>query len=175
MASDPFEDLERREKEPQMKRLTTSVILIGALVAVAAFAVASATASPKKNATITQTMVIVGHSLGAKGSDGLRHDTTLGANFSVPQGTKVTVTVYNYDEGPHTITAPKLGLNVTIPGAKDEENGVPSQKTFTFTASKAGEFSWWCSLPCDAGQKFWDMKNSTKKNGFMAGLITVSA
>jgi plastocyanin len=92
----------------------------------------------------------------------------------VLQGAEVTVTVYNYDEGPHTITAPKLGLNVTIPGARDEENGVPSKKTFTFTASKAGKFSWWCSLPCDAGQKFWDMKHPTKKNGFMAGLITVT-
>jgi plastocyanin len=156
-----------------MKRLTTYLLLIGALVALVVVAVASATASSTK--TITQTMVIVGHSLGAKGSDGLRHDTTLGANFAVPQGSRVTVTVYNYDEGPHTITAPKLGLNVRIPGAKDEEKGIPSKKTFTFTATKAGKFIWFCALPCDAGQGYWDMKNPSKKIGFMAGYITVSA
>lgn len=157
-----------------MKRLAIYTVLIGSLVAVAAYAVASATAARTNNPMVTQTMVIVGHSLGAKGADGLRHDTTLGANFTVQVGSKVTVTVYNYDEGPHTITAPKLGLNITVPGARDEENGVPSSKTFTFTASKAGAFTWHCALPCDAGQKFWDMKNPTKKIGFMAGTITVT-
>lgn len=158
-----------------MKRLNTYLLLIGALVALAAFAVASATASSTKTAKVTQTMVIVGHSLGAKGSDGLRHDTTLGASFTVAQGSQVTVTVYNYDEGPHTITAAKLGLDVTIPGAKDEKNGVPSSKTFTFTATKAGKFLWLCSLPCDKGQGYWDMKSPSKKIGFMAGYITVTA
>jgi plastocyanin len=158
-----------------MKRLSIYTVVIGSLVAFTAYAVASATASPANTPAVTQTMVIVGHSLGAKGSDGLRHDTTLGANFTVQVGSKVKVTVYNYDEGPHTITAPKLGLNITIPGASDEENGVPSSKTFIFTAAKAGKFTWYCALPCDAGQKFWDMKSPTKKIGFMAGYITVTA
>jgi plastocyanin len=158
-----------------MKRLTTFVFLIGSLVALGAFAVVSATASSTKAASVTQTMVIVGHSLGAKGSDGLRHDTTLGASFTVAQGSRVKVTVYNYDEGPHTITAAKLGLDVTIPGAKDEENGVASKTTFTFTATKAGKFLWFCSLPCDKGQGYWDMKSPSKKIGFMAGYITVTA
>lgn len=162
-----------------MKRLIPFLLLIGAVAALAAFAVASATASQTapsaKTVAVTQTMVIVGHSLGAKGSDGLRHDTTLGASFSVPQGSQVTVTVYNYDEGPHTVTAPKLGLNVKIPGAKDEKNGVPSSKTFTFTAANAGKFLWFCSLPCDKGQGYWDMKNASTKIGFMAGYITVTA
>jgi plastocyanin len=158
-----------------MKRLTTFLFLIGSVVALGAFAVVSATASSKKAASVTQTMVIVGHSLGAKGSDGLRHDTTLGANFTVAQGSRVTVTVYNYDEGPHTITAAKLGLNVTIPGAKDEENGIASKTTFTFTAKKAGKFLWFCSLPCDKGQGYWDMQSPSKKIGFMAGYITVAA
>jgi hypothetical protein len=159
-----------------MKRLTTFLLLTGAVVALAAYAVVTATASSTKTAPkITQTMVIVGHSLGAKGSDGLRHDTTLGANFSVPQGARVTVTVYNYDEGPHTITAPKLGLNVTIPGAKNEEKGIASKTTFTFVAEKAGKFLWVCKLPCDKGQGYWDMRNASKKIGFMAGYITVTA
>ena len=160
-----------------MNRLTTYLLLVGTVVAMTAFAVASATgaATASSTKTVTQTMVIVGHSLGAKASDGLRHDTTLGASFSVPRGSKVTVTVYNYDEGPHTITSPKLGLNVKIPGATDEKNGVPSSKTFTFTAANAGQFLWYCALPCDAGQAFWDMKKPSTKIGFMAGHITVTA
>jgi hypothetical protein len=156
-----------------MKRLVITLTLIGAIAGLVVFAVATATAS-STTPTATQTMVIVGHSLGAKGSDGLRHDTTLGASFTVQQGTRVVVTVYNYDEGPHTITAPGLGLNVTIPGAKNEEQGIASKTTFSFIATKAGKFLWVCKLPCDAGQKFWDMKNPEKKIGFMAGYITVS-
>lgn len=156
-----------------IKRLT---ILFGLLTAAVALVAYSATAaSSSKRPTVTQTMVIVGHSLGMKGSDGLRHDSTLGASFKVPRGARIVVTVYNYDEGPHTITSPKLGLNVRIPGAKDEGNGVPSKKTFSFIAKKAGKFVWFCALPCDAGQKYWDMQNPTKKIGFMAGYITVSA
>jgi hypothetical protein len=160
-----------------MKRFATFLLLIGTVVALAAYAVVSAMASTSTSSTkkVTQTMVIVGHSLGAKGSDGKRHDTTLGANFTVPQGSRVTVTVYNYDEGPHTITAPKLGLNVNIAGAKNEEQGIASKTTFTFIAKKAGKFLWVCKLPCDAGQGYWDMKNTGKKIGFMAGNITVTA
>jgi plastocyanin len=158
-----------------MKRLSSFILLIGAVAAVTAFAVVSASASTSSLKKVTQTMVIVGHSLGAQASDGLRHDTTLGASFTVQRGSRVTVTVYNYDEGPHTITAPKLGLNVTIPGAKNEEKGIASKKTFTFVTKKTGKFLWYCTLPCDAGQGYWDMKSPSKKIGFMAGYITVTA
>ena len=160
-----------------MKRLTTFLTVLGVIAAVTAYTVVSASASTSKSSgkKVTQTMVIVGHSLGAKASDGLRHDTTLGASFSVPRGSRVTVTVYNYDEGPHTITAPKLGLNVTIPGAKNEEKGIASKKTFTFVANKTGKFLWHCTLPCDAGQSYWDMKSPSKKIGFMAGYFTITA
>jgi plastocyanin len=161
-----------------MKRLTTYLVLIGAAAASVAFAANAATASPAKGQTVYKTMIIVGHTLGQKGPDGLTHDTTYGANFSVDKGQRVTVTVYNYDEGPHTITAPGLKLNVKIPGAKDEEKGVPSKTIFSFTATKVGTFRWFCSLPCDAGQKYWAMSASKKgigQDGFMAGYITVTA
>lgn len=160
-----------------MKRLTTYLVLLSAAVACVAFAVSTATASPKAT-TVHETMIIVGHTLGQKGSDGLNHDTTYGANFSVERGQPVTVTVYNYDEGPHTITNKALGLNVQIPGAKNEVQGIPSKTLFSFTAKKVGTFRWYCSLPCDKGQGYWAM-NVTKKgigrDGFMAGNITVTA
>ena len=123
-------------------------------------------------------MIIVGHTLGQKGSDGLQHDTTYGANFRVKKGERVTVTFYNFDEGPHTITNKALGLNVKIPGATNEKKGIPSKTVFSFTAKKVGNFRWYCSLPCDKGQGYWAM-NVTKagiaRDGFMAGYVTVTA
>ena len=159
-----------------MKKLTTSVVLLGAAVA-AALGVSAATASPKAT-TVHETMIIVGHTLGQKGSDGLTHDTTYGANFSLKRGQRVAVTVYNFDEGPHTITNKALGLNVTIPGAKNEKQGIPSKTVFSFTPKTAGTYRWYCSLPCDKGQGYWAMavtKKGTGRDGFMAGYITVTA
>jgi hypothetical protein len=161
-----------------MKRLTTYLMLLGAAVACAAFAVSTATASPATPKAVYTTMIIVGHTLGQKGSDSLNHDTTYGADFSVKRGQRITVSVYNYDEGPHTITNKALGLNVTIAGAKDEEKGVPSNTVFSFTPKKAGKFRWHCALPCDKGQGYWAMnvsKASIGRDGFMAGYITVTA
>ena len=159
-----------------MKRLTAYLVMIG--VTVAALALAASVATAKTSQTAYETMIIVGHTLGQKGSDGLTHDSTYGANFSIERGQLVTVTVYNYDEGPHTITNKALGLNVTIPGAKDEVKGVPSKTIFSFTAKKVGTFRWHCALPCDKGQGYWAM-NVTKagmgRDSFMAGSITVTA
>jgi plastocyanin len=161
-----------------MKRLSTYLILLGAAAASVAVAVSAATASSAKTTTVYKTMIIVGHTLGQKGSDGLTHDTTYGANFSVKKGQLVTVTVYNFDEGPHTITNKALGLNVKIPGAKNEEQGIPSKTVFSFTPKKAGMYRWYCSLPCDKGQGYWAMAVSKKgigRDGYMAGYITVTA
>lgn len=160
------------------KRLTSSLVAIVAVVALGAFAVSVATASPATR-TVHRTMKIVGHEEGIKGSDGLKHDTTFGANFTVKVGEKVVVTVYNYDEGPHTITAAGLKLNVSVPGAKDEEKGIPSKTVFTFTPTKAGTFRWHCALPCDKGQGYWAMSSGPSgkpdRDRFMAGYITVAA
>ncbi len=160
-----------------MKRFATYLALIGAAIATIAFT-SAATASTASAKPVYKTMIIVGHTLGQKGPDGLSHDTTYGANLSVEKGQKVVVTVYNFDEGPHTITAPALKLNVKIPGAKDEEKGIPSKTTFTFTPTKVGSFRWFCTLPCDAGQKYWAMtagKSGPGQAGFMAGSISVTA
>jgi hypothetical protein len=160
-----------------MKRLSALLLLAVAAIASAAFAASVALAPPAPQ-TAYQTMIIVGHTLGQKGSDGLLHDTTYGANFTAKVGQKVVVTVYNYDEGPHTITAPGLKLNVVIPGATNEKQGIPSKKVFTFVPSKKGTFRWRCALPCDARQHGWAMtpdKTGPGQLGFMAGNITIAA
>lgn len=124
--------------------------------------------------------------------DGLGHDTFMLTGLSsadaknpavrttidVKAGDKVTVTVTNYDEGPHTFTAPELGINETVAPAKNAEKGIPNKTTFTFTVKKAGKFRWFCTSPCDAGQKGWamtaDKSGQTDHVGYMAGFVVAS-
>lgn len=101
---------------------------------------------------------------GKIGSDGNWHDAFLPADFSVKAGQVVHVTVYNYDDMPHSFTAAALGENVTIPGGSEDR---PSKTTFTFTApTKAGSYDWYCAMPCDP----WAMMH----DGFMKGRVTVA-
>jgi len=101
---------------------------------------------------------------GKLGSDGSWHDAFLPADFSVKAGETVQVTVYNYDDMPHTFTAMGLGTNVEIAAGSEEK---PSRTTFTFRApQKAGSYEWYCALPCDP----WSMAHF----GFMKGHVTVT-
>lgn len=101
---------------------------------------------------------------GKKGSDGQWHDAFLPADFSVKAGATVHVTVYNYDDMPHTFTAPGLGTNAKISAGSEKK---ASKTTFTFTApDKAGSYEWLCTLPCDP----WSMAHY----GFMKGHVTVT-
>lgn len=101
---------------------------------------------------------------GKLGSDGSWHDAFLPADFSVKAGATVQVTVYNYDDMPHTFTAMGLGTNVEIAAGSE---GKPSKTTFTFRApQQAGSYEWYCSLPCDP----WSMTHF----GFMKGHVTVT-
>lgn len=106
---------------------------------------------------------------GRRGPDGQWHDAYLPANFTVHAGDKVTVTVYNYDTGSHTFTSPTLSaaglINEMIPAGSEN---APHKTTFTFTApSQAGNYLWWCAMPCDP----WAMAHI----GYMRGYVTVVA
>jgi plastocyanin len=104
---------------------------------------------------------------GRKGSDGNWHDAFLPADFSVKAGATVKVTVYNYDDMPHSFTAAGLGVNQTIPAGGGSMKEAPGKVTFTFTAPmKAGSYEWYCALPCDP----WAMAHE----GFMKGKVTVT-
>lgn len=105
---------------------------------------------------------------GAKlASDGKLHDAYLISRFTVTKGDAVTLTIYNYDGGPHTFTLRALGLNVQVPGSK--KTGAPSTTTVTFTAKKAGSFVWQCMDPCDGQNKDWAMTHL----GYMKGTFVV--
>lgn len=175
-----------------MKRLfalALGLVALAALSASAGGALAGNTAKHARAAAAQQMTIYVfrGKESVPGAADGKGHDTMVPSTFGVKVGVPVNVTVINYDEGEHTITAPGLGLNAIIKpgtefttppaGASATEllnQVVPGVTHFTFTVKKAGVYRWHCALPCDAGAKGWAMSSDptgTDKNGFMAGYI----
>lgn len=156
---------------------------------------ASTPAKPNTPAKQQFAMQVLTSKMAAKdgylGPDGNGHDTFMLANLASAQasnpqvrsnldvnvGSRVTVTVTNYDEGPHTFTVPGLGVTATIKAATDPKKGIPSTTTFTFTAKKSGKFRWYCALPCDAKHKSWAMseeKGEQDQVGYMAGYVVAA-
>jgi plastocyanin len=99
-----------------------------------------------------------------KGPDGKYHDAFIPADFTIHAGDRVRVTVYNYDDMPHSWTATDMGVNQTIAAGSET---APSKTTFTFTAPSAGKYEWWCALPCDP--------YAMSTDGLMRGYVTVAA
>ena len=127
---------------------------------VAAAAPAAALAPESINLTIVPDALM--------GSNKHTHDAYLPAYLSARAHQKVIVTVYNLDTSPHSFTAPSLGLNAIIAGAKSQ--GGVGMTTFSFTAARDGVYHWKCILPCDnGGANAWAMSH----DGFMAGTITI--
>lgn len=139
-----------------------------------------AAAAPEIAAAAGQSLeaTMYGSHLGIKGPDGKPHDVMIPTNFVIKAGVPVTMTVTNYDEGPHTITATEMGLNAQIKPGNEVSKGkiLPVKTTFTFTAQKKGVYRWYCALPCDEGHGAWDMTTGyagPDKEGFMAGFFVV--
>lgn len=124
---------------------------------------ANAPASPADVQTVS--MTVIGSV--KLGPDGKMHDAFTPADFTVTQNRPVKVTVYSYDDAPHSVTASDLQLNAMI--APSTQKGVPAVTTFSFTPTKTGKFLWNCDLPCDGDADGWAMANP----GFMSGYITV--
>lgn len=145
------------------------LISMGALLAVAfkldngsQSGIATAASAPTKVENVKVT-IKSDEEHGKVGPDGAWHDAFLPADFSVKAGSLVRVTVYNYDEGEHTFTAPGLGTNVTISAGSEDK---PAVTTITFRApQKVGRYEWFCAIPCDP----WAMSN----DGFMRGYVSV--
>jgi plastocyanin len=155
--------------------LLSVLAIIVSVVALSSGSPATATAAQPAPVTVAQPAAPRPHAVkmlvktdaeyGRRGPDGKWHDAFLPADFTVRAGQTVTVTVTNYDSGPHTFTSPSMGVNEVIPGGGSLTAG--KQVTFTFTApSKPGSYQWWCSLPCDP----WAMVH----NGYMRGIVTVT-
>jgi uncharacterized cupredoxin-like copper-binding protein len=128
-----------------------------------------------------------------RGSDGKTHDAFFPTtNLSVKAGQRVRVTIYNYDDMPHSFTSPGLDKGAPIPAGEQQMQGTPrdlkvmpapgvgvdkmvpagsdkgpSKTILTFTApAKAGSYIWYCKVPCDA----WAMAHF----GYMMGRVKVT-
>jgi plastocyanin len=164
---------DRSTARPGGRRL--SLIGLGALGALALLALAlsacgsssssaGTTAQATEGAEDVKLVVKSDEQKAKKGPDGNWHDAFLPANFSIEAGDTVHVTVYNYDDMPHSFTSPELGVNQKISAGSEEK---PSKTTFTFTAPhKSGSYEWFCALPCDP----WAMNHI----GYMRGRVTVA-
>ena len=69
----------------------------------------------------------------------------------------------------HTFSIPELGLNAPLPMAPA---GGASTIVFTFTANKAGTYTWRCFTPCGSDPK--GMGGSMATLGWMQGHVTVA-
>ncbi len=82
-----------------------------------------------------------------------------------------TITSMDAKQVSHTITVPKLGLNIPIPPATASG---PSVVVFTFhTPETAGTYTWQCMVPCGSGTSGWGGAMAT--DGWMKGQLTVTA
>lgn len=154
-------------------RLGTVALALAAFILPALIPTHARAATPLKI-----TMYVFGGSQKIVGPDGNPHDTTVPASVVLKAGEPVELTVINYDEGPHTITAPDMNLDLVVkPGIEHADKTVtPVSTTFTFTPSKKGNFRWYCKLPCDAGHGYWAMSQGfggPDKEGYMAGEFVV--
>lgn len=96
--------------------------------------------------------------------DGKFHDEMVPSTWAVRVGVWTEVTMINYDDGPHSLTIPQLGLDEIAQGAiktttpfagetkwETMNLAVPVVSTFVFRISKAGLYAWYCKIPCDGG------------------------
>ncbi len=139
----------------------------------------SSTAPAGASGQQTYTLEVLNGKLATKygilGPDGRGHDSFVPSHMRVKAGEPVTLTVYNYDEGPHTFTIDELHINQTIKAHVSDTQ--PSVTTFTVTFPAAKTYRFYCSLPCDAGQGGWAMTSDRtghgpSQDGFMAGFVS---
>jgi len=69
----------------------------------------------------------------------------------------------------HTFSIPELGINAPLPMAPE---GGFSTVVFTFTANKAGTYTWRCFTPCGSAPN--GMGGSMATKGWMQGNVTVA-
>lgn len=160
----------------------------GAMTALAAIALVTAAMTPAGTTQAGQTqpevqnltIYVMADDMGLVGSDKLHHDSFIPSSFVLKAGEPVTITIVNYDDTTHSLTAPDLGLNIVVKPGKDvagSDQVTPVATTFTFTPTKKGQFRWHCMFPCDTGSGKGVAMKSTfdgqDADGFMAGYIEV--
>ena len=142
--------------------------LAGALVA---GPLARASAAAEQKVTVYVLSGMGKGKQGLPGPDGKRHDAFVPSSFVVKAGVPVAIDFINYDEDPHTMTAPKLKMNIQVKGASDAKPGITTAR---FTVAQPGTYRWYCALTCDTDAHGWAMGQGYAgpgKEGYMAGFI----
>ena len=166
-----------------VRRLAAALPGISLALALAGGAQAAGTGAPAVDSNDPNlfehiTVYVLPGEMGFLGPDGKHHDTIAPSDFVLHVGVPVVFTVVNYDDGGHSITAPKLGVNIMIkPGTDIGKNGPvkPTITTYSFTPARAGEFHWNCDVMCD-GPSHWAMSagfDGPGRDGYMAGWFKV--
>lgn len=70
----------------------------------------------------------------------------------------------------HTVTIPKLLINIPIPAVPAGQKTVTVQ--FRFRINKAGKYTWICVAPCGSGAT--GMAGAMESDGWMRGVINVT-
>lgn len=119
----------------------------------------------KDNTQHVSLVINAGYKLG---SDGKLHDAYTPGDFTINSGSPVELTIYNFDDGTHTLTANDLSVDMKVSGSK--QKGAPSITKYTFTPNKKGTFKWICADRCDGQNGQWAMA----QDNYMIGSITVN-
>jgi len=119
--------------------------------------------------------------------DGKFHDEAVPSTWAVRAGVWTEVTMINYDDGPHSLTIPQLGLDeiaqggikTTTPFAGETQwetlnLAVPTVTTFVFRVPKAGLYAWYCKIPCDGGVAGVSFAMTPANNFGMTGFIVAA-
>ena len=80
------------------------------------------------------------------------------------------ITQVSNSEISHTLTIPKLLINIPIPAVPSGAKTVTVQ--FKFQINKAGKYSWLCVAPCGSGPT--GMAGAMETDGWMRGVINVT-
>jgi hypothetical protein len=151
--------------------LVLVIVVIGGFLA--GFGLGGSSSSSPANGPATSTTPAafnVSLSIATNPNSGL--DQYFPANFTVPAGVPVRITITNYDQGinpgvglpantSHTFTIPSLGIHVALPAAGG--NNTPTVTSFTYTFDP-GIYQWNCLAPCDMV--------SMQTPGYMIGFVT---
>jgi hypothetical protein len=143
-----------------------------------ALAAAGNTSSYGTNAI---TVNVIPGAITMSGMDSKMHDAVLPSSWVVKKGQTFRLTAINYDGGPHSITAPTLGLSFVIAAGKENpttKKVTPTTSTTTFVATKTGAFHWYCAFPCDGPTHLGMEVKGNDGRGYdmiMAGTIVVQA
>jgi len=119
--------------------------------------------------------------------DGKFHDEAVPSTWAVRAGVWTEVTMINYDDGPHSLTIPQLGLDeiaqggikTTTPFAGETQwetlnLAVPTVTTFVFRVPTAGLYAWYCKIPCDGGAAGVSFAMTPANNFGMTGFIVAA-